>query len=38
MQVRRPVSGQPIVSVSKPGEIIHAPKTEIARADAPAGE
>jgi hypothetical protein len=38
MQVRRPVSGQPIANVSKPGEIIHAPKTEIAGADAPAGE
>lgn len=38
MQVMRPVSGQPIARVSKPGAVVHAPKTEIARADEPAGE
>ena len=33
IQVMNPVSSQPIARISKPGEIVHAPATEIARAD-----
>ena len=38
MQVVRPVSGQPIARISKPGEVVHAPQTEIAKAGETSGD
>lgn len=38
MQVMRPISSQPIARISKPGEIVHTPATEIAKADEKTGD